>query len=143
MNQVMDNKPSVIDAKHMSYLMLAHSELAASGSSAESIDALENFKWFLKRNVFQPPDKRTPLPSFLYNVVVTVCWRCADWNSAMELFNILTEYKAAEFTDEGNATISTLTRETRSRGFNINLGPVAISLWARTALATENKVNMR
>lgn len=143
MEQVMQDKPDIIDARHMSQLMRAHSELAASGSPAESIDALENLKWFLRQNVLQPHRKRNPPPSFLYDVVIEVCWRSADWTSAMEAFDLLTGYKAAEFSDKGSATVTTPTREDRSRGYNIDPDALALSFWARAALATEDKADMR
>ena len=119
-------------------ILIAQDQLAAAGSSDESIRAVELLRSSydkvtkMRERELQKssPLKRVFSPETVA-LALTVCWRCADWPAALETIAMASHTPVEELKDSA---------ERRSP---IRLDFKEISYLARTALASEDLESMR
>ncbi|KAF8655217.1 hypothetical protein AX16_003124 [Volvariella volvacea WC 439] len=129
---------SILDRPHMEEILKAMLELNNPDAGERSVETLE---WMLRQEItgHNGPKIRPSLST--YNLVLTACWRSADWQSALRIFDLMTGYHSHDFMD---GAVSAAPRfDNRGPGRNIMPTAEGASAMLRTALATENAANIR
>ncbi|KAI0375704.1 hypothetical protein BV20DRAFT_984638 [Pilatotrama ljubarskyi] len=138
--QVMEKNPEILDRGHFDHVMTAYGSLSALGSPTEPARALQMLEWMLERELTSKDGFRIRpgLPTF--TLVLVVCWRAKDWESALRTFEIMSGYRAADFADGATRTPQ---MTPRSQGRNIMPDAAALSCLVRTALESGDEAAMR
>lgn len=103
-DQVMQSQPALVSSGHVEVVLRAHASLAALNSDDyEAPRALDTLSWLLKEwAVAGHPEHLEPRPEH-FNLVLCCCYRTASWSVATHTFEVLTGYRATDFTDEAAA----------------------------------------
>ena len=144
MHQIMEKplkrgEQPIIEHRHIDQMLLALGSLAQIGSMNESVQALEAVEWAVRNAVvYDSPHSRPSQKT--YQLAMSACWRCGDWDAALRLFELMTGYEANDFLD---GVTKRPVYHQRSEGFNmIPNNPILCTL-ARTAIATDDQAKMR
>ncbi|KAJ6613450.1 hypothetical protein B0H10DRAFT_2273082 [Mycena sp. CBHHK59/15] len=133
--------PRILDRGHAEEVLKARLALVAPGVASFSVETLE---WMLRQEIEGSADtsgsKIRPATS-TFNLVLLICWRGVDWNSATRTFNLMTGYHCHDFMD--GAVVAIPRVDKRPKGKNLMPTAQTMSCMLRTALATQNSSNMR
>ncbi|KAI5120674.1 hypothetical protein M0805_006963 [Coniferiporia weirii] len=134
-----------IDCYHIEQVLLALHSLAAVGSLDESARAVEVVRMLKREGAlhranergFSSSDSLRPQPN-TYALALAVCWRCADWTRACDVFELATHLSADDFRDDGRVAAGSMPQPPL---WKMNMQSLAHM--ARTAIMTEDKAHMR
>jgi hypothetical protein len=142
--QIMDRpeRKSILDRRHMEEVLKAHVAMSASGSINESCQALQALEWMLRQEITGRNGPKIRPAATTFRLVLKACWRCADWDSALRTFELMTGYSSRDFID-GRDNSKAPDLEKRSQGRNIVPDAEAMSSLVRAALASRERANMR
>lgn len=135
--QLMERQPDVLDRGHIDHVLQAYGQLSALGSLTEAARALQTLEWLLERSLTAKDNRLRPGLA-TYTLVLTVCWRAKDWESALRTFELMTGLRGEAFVD-GATGKPEAPAGTRS----IKPGAAAMSCLARTALECGDRAAMR
>ncbi|KAI0352890.1 hypothetical protein OH77DRAFT_1591751 [Trametes cingulata] len=138
--QLMEKNPAVLDRGHFDHVMTAYGSLSAMGSPTEPARALQMLEWMLERELTERDGIRIRPGLSTFTLVLVVCWRAKDWESALRTFELMTGFRAADFAD-GATGVPEMTPRSQSR--NIMPDAAALSCLVRTALETGDEAAMR
>ncbi|PPQ77740.1 hypothetical protein CVT25_011175 [Psilocybe cyanescens] len=129
---------SILDRLHMEEVLRAEVALREPGLGYHAVETLE---WMLRQEItgVNGPKIRPGLST--YNLVMQACWRSADWNSAARTFDLMTGYHSHDFKD--GAVASNPRFDKRGPGRNLPVTAEFMSSMLKTALATNNRADMR
>lgn len=129
---------SLLDRLHIEEVLKARLSLPASGSSIYTLDLLE---WMLRQEITgrNGPKIRPAISTF--NLVMTACWRDADWKSATRTFELMTGYHSHDFMD--GAILDPPRFDKRAAGRNLVPSAETMSSLVRTAYTTRDHANVR
>ncbi|THH02432.1 hypothetical protein EW026_g427 [Hermanssonia centrifuga] len=131
----------IITWRHMEQVLRAYVAIAALGSMGEANQALETLEWMLREEIKDPNSGYKIRPRLeTYGLVLSACWRGADWVSATRTFELMTGYNGKDFRD-GKTGAPRM--EKRSKGRNIMPNSAVLSTLARAAVASKDRANMR
>jgi hypothetical protein len=133
---------SVIDRGHMEEVFRAYVALAGPRSRDIPKQALEMLEWMLKQDIIRPHESNIRPTLSTYNLVLTACWRGADWDSATRTFELMTAYDVQDFEDRWGPARHPRP-ERRSKGRNLVPDAAAMSSMVRAASASHNSAHMR
>ncbi|KZT71609.1 hypothetical protein DAEQUDRAFT_706989 [Daedalea quercina L-15889] len=137
----------LVDEGHVEAVLRAHASLAMLGDGDyEARQALDVLSWLLKEWVVSSrPEALQPKP-VEFDLVLTCCYRTGTWDVALRTFEILTGYRAADFSDDAadarDERMCPRHRETPTGRTN-EPDPVFLSHLVRTALNSGDLANMR
>lgn len=127
------------------YVLEAYNEIAVAAPSNEAELSLELLKRMLLEAVRR--DNKSFRPTMHnYETVLMVCWRCGDWTSACEVFNLMTGYHAGEFASKTQLVPEQqqeILQATRSEGLNLTPTNLAMLNLLRTAVVSKDRNAMR
>jgi hypothetical protein len=129
---------SMLDRAHMEEVLKARLSLPDSESARYCLETLE---WMLREEITgqNGPKIRPALSTF--NLVLTVCWRSGDWQSATRTFDLMTGYHSHDFMD--GAVSDTPRLDKRAQGRNLVPTAETLSCLIRAALASDSRANVR
>ena len=134
--------PSILDRGHMEEVLRAHLALSTENIKYDAGDqALRTIEWMLRQEVLGKNGPGIRPTHSTYNLVMTACWRSADWQSAARTFELMTGYHAHDFMD--GAVAEAPRRDKRSSDRYVHLTPDIASSMIRAALNSGNRANMR
>ncbi|KAF7790856.1 hypothetical protein EIP86_001814 [Pleurotus ostreatoroseus] len=124
----------------MERVLRAYSHLASLGSMSEADQALETLQWMLRQCVLHPQLKSQLQPNLThYALVLTACWRGADWASAVRTFELLTGCHGEDFRDNVKGKPRIDSRSEKALKPDIKI----FSNMLRTAFSSKDRENMR
>ncbi|RXW25186.1 hypothetical protein EST38_g709 [Candolleomyces aberdarensis] len=132
----------ILDRPHVEEVLKSRYHLPSGGLGLASLQLLE---WMLQREKAGHGPQIRPAVS-TYNLVLTACWKAADWPSAVTAFDLMTGYQAEDLSDEAVANGVVPRHDRFRREGNRDLVPPsleALSSLARTANATRQRSNIR
>lgn len=134
----------MVDRAHVEEVLKSRYHLQPGGLGLASLQLLE---WMLQREKAGHGPHIRPAAS-TYNLVLTACWKGADWPSAVTVFNLMSGYQAEDLSDEAvaNGVVPRHDRrEMRDKNIALLLPPSveALSSLVRTANATKQRSNIR
>ncbi|KAI0776054.1 hypothetical protein BD413DRAFT_469635 [Trametes elegans] len=137
-HNLMETNPDILDFSHLNEALSAYGSLSAMGSLTEPSRALQILEWMLEQSVVSHARLRPAHSS--YTLVLIICWRAKDWESALRTFELMTGYSAADFADgaEGKPAMAP-----RADGRNIMPDVAPLSALVRTAIETGDPANVR
>lgn len=120
----------------------AFHDISTKAPSDESVKSLEFLKKMLLEAARRSDETFRPTMNN-YETALMVCWRCADWRSACETFNLMTGYRAVDFapTQSRNPSDQDLVvpkPTLRSAGLNLTPTNLAMLNLVRTAVASND-----
>ncbi|KLO19958.1 hypothetical protein SCHPADRAFT_992542 [Schizopora paradoxa] len=141
-----------VDDKHIEvwgrHVLESFHDIATKAPSDESEKALELLRKMLLEAARRDSKKLRPT-MHNYETALMVCWRCADWKSACDIFHLMTGYDASEFTPPSSPSESQDPAPEpeqqspkpieRSEGLNLTPSNLAMLNLVRTAVASENR----
>ncbi|PCH41242.1 hypothetical protein WOLCODRAFT_16983 [Wolfiporia cocos MD-104 SS10] len=131
----------VISRGHVENVIRAYAGLQLMGSGQEASQALEILEWALQEaSVHRDAIKRLRPTITTFTLVLGCCWRSGDWPCAARTFELMTGFNAINFLDSDKGGVSL---PPQSSDKNIMPDITAMSHLVRTALASEDKANMR
>ncbi|KAI0832487.1 hypothetical protein BC628DRAFT_1335602 [Trametes gibbosa] len=145
--QLMDRRPGLLDRGHFDHVLTAYGSLSAMGSVTEASRALQTVEWMLEREKTDGPRIRPGLAT--YTLVLVVCWRAKDWETAIRTVELMTGLRAEDFSDEGTRlparADSTNAPPANGNGKRVRFTPdaAAMSCLVRTALESGDEPSMR
>ncbi|KAI0677483.1 hypothetical protein C8Q78DRAFT_1159874 [Trametes maxima] len=138
---LMAHQPDILDHGHFDHVLTAYGSLSTMGTFTEASHALQVLEWMLEREVTSELGPRLRPGLTAYTLVLTVCWRAKDWDTALRTFELMTGYRAADFADGATGGIPQMTQ--RSQGRNLTPDAAAMSCLVRTALETGDPAAQR
>jgi hypothetical protein len=131
----------ILDRLHVEEVLKSRYQLSPGGLGVASLQHLE---WMLQREKAGHGPHIRPAVS-TYNLVLTACWKAADWPSAVTAFYLMTGYQAADLSDEAvaNAVIPRHDRSRREVSERLAPSLEALSSLLRTANATRQRSHVR
>jgi hypothetical protein len=134
--------PSILDRGHMEEVLRAHLALSSENSKYDCGDqALRTIEWMLRQEILGKNGPAIRPTHSTFNLVMSACWRSADWASAVRTFELMTGYHAHDFMDGAVAEFPR--QDKRSPDRYVHLTPEVASSMIRTALNSGNRANMR
>jgi hypothetical protein len=129
---------SILDRLHVEEVLKARLAMPASGSAAYTLDLLE---WMLRQEITgkNGPKIRPAITTF--NLVLTACWRDADWKSATRTFDLMTGYHSRDFMD--GAILDPPRFDKRATGRNLAPTAETMSSMVRAVYTTRDHANIR
>ncbi|KAH9846973.1 hypothetical protein C2E23DRAFT_742879 [Lenzites betulinus] len=101
-NHLMDTQPHLLDHGHFDHILTAYGSLSATGSVTEASRALQTLEWMLERE--KTHGARLRPGQATYTLVLVVCWRAKDWESALRTVELMTGLHAEDFADGAKPT---------------------------------------
>ncbi|KAI0650675.1 hypothetical protein C8Q79DRAFT_899998 [Trametes meyenii] len=138
---LMAHQPDILDHGHFDHMLTAYGSLSTMGTFTEASHALQVLEWMLEREVTNKHAHRLRPSLSTYTLILTVCWRAKDWDTALRTFELMTGYRAADFAD--GTTSRTPQMTPRSQGRNLAPDAAAMSCLVRTALETGDPAALR
>jgi hypothetical protein len=129
---------SILDRAHLEEVLKARLSLKDSGTALYCLELLE---WMLREEITGRSGPKIRPALSTYNVVLTACWRDADWRSAARTFDLMTGYHSHDFMD--GAVSVTPRLDKRAPGRNLVPNAETLSTLVRTALASHSRANVR
>ena len=129
---------SIIDRGHMEEILKAD---LARGEPGLGFHALQNLEWMLRQELMGPNGPKIRPALSTYNLVIQSCMYSGDWNGAKRTFDLMTGYHAHDFMD--GSVVPTPRLDKRGTGRNFSPNAEFMSFMLRTAIATQNKADLR
>ena len=134
--------PSILDRGHMEEVLRAHLALSSENPKYDGGDqALRTIEWMLRQEILGNNGPGIRPTYSTYSLVMTACWRSADWASAARTFDLMTGYHVHDFMDGAVAEVPR--QDKRSPDRYVPVTPEIASSMIRAALNSGNRANMR
>ncbi|KAI0335530.1 hypothetical protein GY45DRAFT_808189 [Cubamyces sp. BRFM 1775] len=137
---LMETQPDLLDRGHIDLILTAYSTLSTTSSITDASRALQTLEWAIERDLTVKEGARVRPGLSTYTLVLVVCWRVKDWESAVRTFELMTGYQGKDFAD-GAQGEPQRPPDTDRRKYAP--GAAAMSCLVRTALETGNPAAMR
>ena len=121
--------------------LAALGRLAALSALDESKQAVDAIKDLINESVIRY--QKVQIAPKTYALALAVCWKCNDWESACEIFDLATGLQIEKFSDDGVITTGVEQCEKTPEEIPRNLYLIAWTHLARTALATGQNKHMQ
>ncbi|PFH52719.1 hypothetical protein AMATHDRAFT_139360 [Amanita thiersii Skay4041] len=133
---------SLLDRVHMEQVLRALLAMVKNtGKDDGGDEALATLEWMLRQEITGKNGPKIRPALSTYNLVMEICWRAADWPSAVRTFELMTGYHAHDFIDGAVSDEPRLDK--RSPGRTLYPTAEIMSSMIRTALASQDRANMR
>lgn len=129
----------VIDRLHVEEVLRARYALSPDGLG---ITNLQYLQWMLQREKADNGPQIRPAAS-TYHLVLSACWKAADWSSAERTFNLMTGHRLDELSDAAVQRGVVPSYDKRPPGRNIWPTVEAVSSLMRTAVDSRQRSNIR
>ncbi|KAH9899807.1 hypothetical protein C8Q73DRAFT_639742 [Cubamyces lactineus] len=138
--QLMERQPEILDRGHFDHVLTAYGTLSATSSITDASRALQALEWMIERELTAADSWRIRPGLSTYTLVLIVCWRVKDWESAVRTFELMTGYRGKDFADGAEGEPQ---RPAHADGRKFLPDAAAMSCLVRTALETGNPAAMR
>lgn len=97
----------IIDRAHMHQVFEAHVALSALGarSRGHPKHTVQTLEWMMKQELAGVQGAKIRPVKSTFDLALMSCWRGADWNAASRVFELMTGYKASDFTKDNSAPL--------------------------------------